>query len=478
MRKFALALIATCIALPATAKDSDLARRVDEALAQAGPGTRFGLLVVDDQGQEIVAVNADQRFIPASNTKMFTTTTAFATLPDITQPDTTGGAAVRLEGRDVVLVGNGDARLSGAEDCKTDCLTALADAVAAKTRVVHDVIGDDTLFPDERWSPGMSWNNIASRYGTGISALTIDDNEFPLTVTPGTLGKAPTVAHADYYEIDNRLVTVPGAKNQVDFDRMPNSDVLRLTGTVGADAKPDELRVGIDDPARYAAWQLARMLKARGVKVTGTVQVRHRPLTAADDPAKRGGAPAARPPAEPVLAKLTPPPLYDDMMLTMKVSQNLHAELFLRRVALVNGTGSIADGQVAVRALLAQAGAPRWTFDFSDGSGMSSYNRVAPRGAVALLRYAATQPWGAKWRETLPVGGVDGTLAKRFRGTNLDHKLFAKTGTLNATNGLSGYMIARSGRTLTFSSYANDVPEDVAATKAVDAALQIIADAN
>ena len=52
------------------------------------------------------------------------------------------------------------------------------------------------------------------------------------------------------------------------------------------------------------------------------------------------------------------------------------------------------------------------------------------------------------WRETLPVGGVAGTLARRFHGTLLEGKLFAKTGTLNATNAISGYMIAKSGKTL------------------------------
>lgn len=319
----------------------------------------------------------------------------------------------------------------------------------------------------------MSWNNIPTRSGTGISALTLDDNELVVTVTPDG-----NVSLPGYYTADNRITVVPGTKSNIGFDRAPNGYVLRLTGTIGASGKAEVLRVGIDDPARYAAWRFGEMLKARGVKVTGKIEVRHRPLVAADDPAARGGAPAARPPAEPVLAKLTPPPLIEDVRITNKVSQNLHAELFLRRVGLVAGTGSIADGQVAVRAMLALAGAPRTSFDFSDGSGMSTYNRVSPRGAVALLRWVAAQPWGAAWRDTLPVGGVDGTLARRFGGTILDKKLFAKTGSLNATSALSGYMITKSGRTFTFSIYANDVPDGTSATRAMDAALVLIASEN
>ncbi|MFX9154048.1 D-alanyl-D-alanine carboxypeptidase, partial [Acinetobacter baumannii] len=91
----------------------------------------------------------------------------------------------------------------------------------------------------------------------------------------------------------------------------------------------------------------------------------------------------------------------------------LHAELMLRRIAIKNGSGSIADGQVAVRAMLAEAGVPRVAFDFADGSGMSSYNRVTPRGVVTFLRWVSAQPWGTAWRATLPVGG-EGMLARRF----------------------------------------------------------------
>ena len=128
--------------------------------------------------------------------------------------------------------------------------------------------------------------------------------------------------------------------------------------------------------------------------------------------------------------------------------------------------------------MLDTAGVPRTAWDLSDGSGMSTYNRVAPRGMIKMLRWISAQPWGGAWRASLPIGGVDGTLAKRFKGTVLEGKLFAKTGTINATNALSGYLIAKSGKTLTFSSFANDVPADASATKFIDAALVLVAEAN
>ena len=480
----AWALVLILVAPAAAAQTPTLAQRVEARLAEAGPGTRFGLVVASEDGLELVAVAPDSRFIPASNTKMFTTAAAFATLPGLDRPDAEGGAAVRLEAAgggapDVVLEGRGDARLSSRPDCVGNCLAELADAVAAATRRVRHVVGDDSLFPDQRWSPGMSWNNIPTRSGTATSALSLDDNELAIRVVPTAPGRPPSLELLPYYDVDNRSVTVAaGGATALGFDRLPGSRSVRLTGTIAAGAEPGLLRLGIDDPAHYAAWRFRALLEARGVRVAGEVAVRHRPLGPADDPAARKGAPPARPPQTEPLARLTAPPLAEDVALTNKVSQNLHAELLLRRLGRLGGTGSIADGLEVVRGMLEQARIPRTGYDFSDGSGMSTYNRVAPRAMVGFLRWAAAQPWGAAWRSTLPVGGADGTLARRFRGTPLEGRIFAKTGTLNATHALSGYMTARSGRTLLFSAFANDVPEGAGATEAMDAALAMIADEN
>ncbi|MBB3694037.1 D-alanyl-D-alanine carboxypeptidase/D-alanyl-D-alanine-endopeptidase [Sphingomonas sp. BK580] len=440
------------------------------------PGTRLGLLVVDAEGHELVAERADERFVPASNAKLFTAAAAFATL-DTAAPDAAGGATVRREGRDVVLAGHGDARLSSAPDCRVDCLAELARAVAARTRVVRDVIGDDTAFPDERWPAGMSWNNMAGRYGTAISALTVDDNVVAVTVSPGErVGAAATVSGDGYFRVVSRAVT-GGTRASLGATRLPGSDLLRVVGTVPAGA-PTTLSVAVDDPAHRAAWRLAALLRAAGVRVTGRVTMRHRPSSEADEPARRGAAPVSRAPEPAVLARLTPPPLAEDLRATMKASQNLHAELLLRRVGAVRGSGSVADGQAAVRALLDRAGVAGAATEFADGSGMSNYDRITPRAAVALLRWTQAQPWGAAFRDTLPVGAVDGTLARRFTGTPLAGKVFAKTGSLNAANALSGFLVAASGRTLTFSAIANDMADDASATRAIDRALAEIAARN
>ncbi|UYY77901.1 D-alanyl-D-alanine carboxypeptidase/D-alanyl-D-alanine-endopeptidase [Sphingomonas sp. R1] len=446
------------VAAPACAQAS-LQAEVEAQLARAAPGTRFGMLVVDAAGREVVAVRPDDRFVPASTTKLVTTAAAFALLP-VNEPDAAGGAVVRVEGRDVVLEGHGDSRLSSAAECLTDCLATLADAVAARTHEVGDVIGDDRAFADLRWSPGMSWNNIGTRSGAAISALTLDDNQMAVRIAPGAVGAPLRVESAGLFPLDNRTATVAEGMTQVTLERMPFDRIVHLSGSLPVGAAVVTRTVGVDDPAEWAAWRFRTMLEARGVRVRGVVRARHRMGDAALPPT---------PGTE--IARLTPLPLVEDLHHTNKTSDNLHAELLLRRL----GGGSAGEGEKAVSALLAQAGVPRWSYAFADGSGMSTYNRVTPRAMVQFLRWAAGQPWGTAWRATLPVGGVDGTLSKRFRDGDLAGRVIAKTGTLAGARALAGTLRTVSGAELTFAMFAGDAPAEARPVETMDAVLALIA---
>ncbi len=489
MLRHLLPLVALLISVPAQADTpATLQQRVEAALAAAPAGTRFGLLVVDDQGREVVAVAPDQRFIPASNTKLFTTAAAMALMSGDDAAFRIGGATdlalvpAKKGAPNVVLTGRGGVNLSTAPDCVQRCLAQLADWLAARTRRVRNVVADDSYFVDQRWSPGMSWNNIGTDSGTATSALIVDNNEVPVTVAPDLPGQPAKVTLSPYFTVVNEVVTVAEGKTRIAVDRAINGRTLRIYGQMPASAAPWKDRLGIDDGADYAAWALREALTARGVKITGRTRLDHQ---APRDPLTMEIRSVARPAARIVIEA---PGLTEEVAGINKPSQNLRAEALLRRVGIAGEArgsvepttqrGSLEAGLEAMRAVLAGAGVPRAGYDFSDGSGMSTYNRLSPRATVALLRWGARQPWGADWRASLPVGGVDGTLKRRFAGTPLAGQILAKTGTLNATNGLSGYLRAASGRELTFSIFANDVPDGTSALAAMDAALLAVAAAN
>lgn len=468
-----------CASLGSVADRSTLANPQVLALLDdpALTGTRWGLMVVTAEGEPVAERRADDRFIPASNTKIFTTAAAFALLEGLESADPDEGTSVRLENRtdrgapDVVVIGSGDPALGDGPDCVSDCLSELADQTAARVTRVGDVVGDDRLFPDERWGPGWSWEDLQAGFGTAVSALTVNDNIVVLEVAPGDGVGTPLLARwrpgDDLQPLENTAITVEGGDADLRLERRPGEEAVRLYGRMPLNAPATTLRVGLDDPALTAARRFRRLLEERGVTVEGQARARHRPLDLADDPGSDDGTRAAFEPDGVEIARLTRPPLLASLIRTGKFSQNLHAELTLRRLGLQEGTGSRADGLFQVETMMADAGVARPTFDLYDASGLSAYNRVTPRATTRFLQWTMSQPWGEAWRATLPVGGRDGTLSRRFVGTPLEGRIFAKTGSLNGVSALAGFLTAASGRTLVFSIYANDRPSTVGSALAV-----------
>ena len=262
--------------------------------------------------------------------------------------------------------------------------------------------------------------------------------------------------------------------------------LVRAWGTVSATGV--HASMAIEDPAQFTAAAFRQALLLRGIKVSGTAESRHRYPTGTGDfvgeraqPLKLtptsfttiSGAPEGRR----VLGAHVSVPVVEDITMTNKTSQNLHAELLLRLLGKLYGTdGSLEQGTRVVRQFLVNAGVEDGDFFLYDGSGMSPADKVSPRALTRLLAYASHQPWGAEWRQTLPDAGVDGTLDSRFKDSPLKGKMWAKTGTLNEVNTLSGYLTAASGRTLAFSILVNNrYPGSDAEEQAIDRIAEAIA---
>ncbi|MEQ9504978.1 MAG: D-alanyl-D-alanine carboxypeptidase/D-alanyl-D-alanine-endopeptidase [Hyphomonas sp.] len=444
-------------------------------IVPAAQGVRLGLMVATLDGEPVFADKSNQRFIPASNTKLFTVAAVFHMMQGIDQPDPALGTSLQLvPGTDggapsLALVGAGDPALRDAADCVSNCLHELADAVVARGILrVRDVEADSSYFPEEPWGMGWSWNNLPFYFGAPVSGLTVNGNAIALRVAPGGAEGEPVsavwAAGDDLLGVRNEAVTsAPGSENLLSVLRWPGSDEVRLTGTLPADTAPRNYFLSVNDPALAAAERLARLLTARGVVIEGGVNIRER---------------TDMPPAEEI-ARLAPQPLLQSVIAVSEDSDNLAAEMLLRHVARATGGEGAEDGLDAVNAMLDQAGIGRNEVELFDGSGLSPYNRVSPDGVVRFLTWTSQQPWGEQFRATLPVGGQTGSLARRFRGTPLDGRIFAKTGTVQGVNALSGFLIAASGETLVFSIIANDRPVDADPVLPVmDALLLEIAAAN
>jgi D-alanyl-D-alanine carboxypeptidase/D-alanyl-D-alanine-endopeptidase (penicillin-binding protein 4) len=91
----------------------------------------------------------------------------------------------------------------------------------------------------------------------------------------------------------------------------------------------------------------------------------------------------------------------------------------------------------------------------SDGSGLSTLDRMTPRALVHLLAYSHEAPWASTFHASLPVAGESELLAQRMRMTPAQGNLHAKTGTTNDVASLGGYVTARDGEVLAFAFVYN-----------------------
>ena len=500
----------------------DLTKEIAAILGQP-PLNRahWGVDVVDlETGKALYSQNSDELFLPASNAKLFTTAAALA----IAGPDYHFRTTVEAEGKiddngrllgDLVIFGRGDPNISGRvlpyalktqrTPPHTQILEEMADQVARNgLKIVDgDLIGDDTFYAFERYAERWAWDDLQWIDGAPVSALTFNDNVVFINVLaaehPGDKAVVTVEPETSYYELDNRVITSSvGVPKRVGIHRDPGSKKIVLWGSLPLGDAGMKEPMSIEDPAEFVAQLFRTMLERRGITIRGKTRARHGedaqffdqqiphpPTAAVVPPLVNPAITAVTPPQEPdlnpaptnkILAEHFSGPLLDDIRVTNKVSENLHAELALRLAGRLRGYGGSFEGGIAaVKQFLLQAGLKEDEFTFLDGSGLSRRDLVTPAATVQLLIYAARQPWGPAFEESLPVSGVDGSLSERFQKTPTVGLIHAKTGSLSHVNALSGYGQTQTGKRFVFSIFCNN--HNLPASKvlaAMDAVMQLL----
>jgi D-alanyl-D-alanine carboxypeptidase/D-alanyl-D-alanine-endopeptidase (penicillin-binding protein 4) len=487
-RGLLVALFCLLATLPAHAGD-DLATKIEAVLQR--PEYRqahWGILVVDAKsGETVYDHNAEQLFIPASTTKLYSCATALAELgPDYKFETPVYYRGPLSDGRlrgDLILVASGDLTLGGrtTADGKmaftstdhiyanggpqtkltdTDPLAGLKDlakqvAAAGVRRVDGDVLVDDRLFAHARGS------------GSGpdqVTPIVVNDNLIDLIVTPGVkAGAAATVQmrpETSFLQMDAQVTTVAEGKDvRLHVEAVgPQRFVVR--GQIAVKDRPRVVIYPVDDPTAFARALFIECLRREGVTIQASLlQPPQEELPGRDayDRLTR-------------IAKFRSPPFSEVIKVTLKVSHNLYASALPLLVAAKHGQRTLADGLSRQRRFLAEVGVDVDTISFGGGAGGANADWVTPRTSVQLLRAMAKRPEYAVYHEGLPVLGIDGTLADMVPADSpAKGKAQAKTGTLYwhdtmnnrailTSKALAGTLTTAKGRELVVALYVNGVP--------------------
>ena len=453
--------------------------------------SRFGIKFYSiDSGKSVYELNPQQLFVPGSTTKLLTVGTALELLGGDYRFHTkiyrTG--PVKKDGTlngDLVLVASGDYNLSnriqpdgtltfenmdhsyGGPDSKglagDPLLVAreFAKQIADKgiKRVKGKVLVDATLFPEGDRELGT---------GVVISPIVVNDNLIDVTASPGATVGAPVSLKVSpqtaYVTIVNQATTgAAGSKTSLEYtDEKLNPDATRsatITGNLALGAGSAMAAYPVPEPSRYAATVLMEALREKGVRcaIAGPGDRTDFKMLSANYKQDK------------LVAEHVSPPLREEVKITLKVSQNLHASMtpFVLGALVAHRTAQIDQGGFDLEnELLTKGGLDLRGAAQSDGAGGNAY--YSPDFMVHYLLYMSKQKDFGDFYRALPILGKDGTLFKIQVNSPAAGHVHAKTGTFgvyDALNknlmvtgkGLAGYMETASGQHLVLAVYANMV---------------------
>lgn len=437
-------------------------------------------------GQQLISLNADTLIEPGSVVKTYSIGAGWQFFgPDshVVTPVKRKGSVVRgrLRG-DLILVAKGDMTMDGRTraDGQVDYtdldhndanaipgatltpenpltgLNRLARQVRASgiRRVGGNVIVDDRL-----------WRAFAFENGP-VTPIVINNNLIDFTTKPGRVGSVARIAmrpRVAPWRVTSRVRTVAAGKATSIAVTSPAHGQVVLTGTVAAGSDPVVNTYAFEDPSTYARTAFIEALQRAGVRVDAN------PVAA--NPVKLLPRRAAVE-ALPSVARLRSLSLREEATYTLKISYNRGAQLMICRLAAAAGSTDCDAGMEKAAQIWRRAGLDTTGAALIDGSGLSG-NLITVDNQVQLQTIMSRRPDAADWRSTLPILGVDGSLALVQPGGPATGRVFAKTGTLGAIDlfnnrlrlpakALGGYIDARSGRRLAFSIVvANGVFRDI-----------------
>ena len=425
---------------------ADLASRVDGIVRPSlKQKVRFSIHIVKaDSGGTVYNHDANELMIPASNMKIITTASALKYLG----PDYEYKTKVGLCNDTLVVIGSGDPLLG---DEKTDAKYGrdkgwlFEDIIKLlkqnDIKAIKDIIVDSSVFDDQRVHPSWPKNDINKWYACEVSGLNFNDNCIALS-TKNTHGKVAVIIEpqTSFISFTNKVVPISKGSSAVGTYRNREPNKIVVYGKCKDRAGPFD--VAIERPAAFFGFLVAENLAKTGIKTNG--KLIEKPLL--DDYNIR------------IIADYSTL-LTDCLERCNKDSLGLAAEALLKTIAAHNNpdgkNGSWDRGRELISEFLLALGIDESQFYIDDASGLSRKNELSAYAITkVLLSIYNSRNWEL-YKDSLAVGGVDGTIARYFKEQRYKGKISGKTGYINSVKSFSGVCSTEKGDYI-FSILANN----------------------
>lgn len=414
-----------------------------------------------DRSEIVYEKDSSRLLLPASNNKILTVCVALMRLgPDFrikTRVLTDGHVQDGVLTGNLIVYGAGDPTNSARFHSEDPFSVFKEWSAKLKSLNVHkiagDIIGDEGNF-GEMLGAGWEWNDLAESFAAPVSSLQFNENSVSLEISPGTQRGDPATIRAfpiqDFIQVENGIVTdKEGTSPHIEIKRTDNGEDIAVHGTIPRGSAALTRLVSVRDPVRYYLRALKHTLSAEGIDVASCGLYKKK---------------SSEPTAASLLWVEESPQLSEIIRPALKVSQNLYAETLARILGSeLRNSGTFPEGKEIIEETLSRIGLEKRSYFYADASGLSRLNLISPDELVRILRFMCRQPDFVFFDGALPIGGVDGTLAARMKGTKAENNVHAKTGSLADVSAISGYVRTSDDELLAFSMMFNNflVPRDV-----------------
>ncbi len=377
---------------------------------------------------------------PASNQKVLTSATALWFLGNDytfkTEVYFTGNINKNVLDGDIYFVGGFDPDFSLAD--LTTLVGKIKEMGITKVRgsVYADVSASDSLF----WGAGWMWDDDPGSDFPSLTPLVINDNCVNVVYKPGKLGDKPIIEiipNTKYVSLTNSAVTDKvNDKFEITRNWVYRTNEIIVKGKLSKNVNTDTVAVNVFDGNAYFMTLALEEMARQGIATNNKFSYKTLP----DD----------------AIQIYSLERRFGDVIDNLnKQSDNLSAEMTLRALALefFGKPATPQNGKKMIDSLVTLAGFNPNNYRFADGSGVSYYNLVSAEllNGVVKFIYQNNATAFRTLYNSLPIGGVDGTLKNRMKTGICFNNVHAKTGTLSGVSTLTGYLTAKNGALISFS---------------------------